>query len=111
MPYDFFVIVLQEDLMMSLADKCKDSQPVIHRILESAGDDEALLFDALSLHEELEHVMSRYAEGMVVASAPAVEERIEKCEEENDDCSQKIEKENIDGKKVEGNCSGLSAKG
>jgi len=43
-------------------DKCKQSQPVIQRIIESTTDDEAMLFEALNLHDELQQVILRYNE-------------------------------------------------
>lgn len=46
---------------MSMLEKCKESQPVIQRIIESTTD-EAMLFEALSLHDELQLVVSRYEE-------------------------------------------------
>ncbi|XP_077227594.1 ENTH/VHS/GAT family protein [Tasmannia lanceolata] len=53
---------VKDDLILSILEKCKQSQPVIQRIIESAGDDEALLFEALNLHDELQQVLSRYGE-------------------------------------------------
>ena len=53
---------LQDDLTVSLLDKCKQSQPVIQRIIESTTDDEAMLFEALNLHDELQQVILRYNE-------------------------------------------------
>jgi hypothetical protein len=52
----------QDDLTVSLVDKCKQSQPVIQRIIESTTDDEAMLFEALNLHDELQQVILRYNE-------------------------------------------------
>lgn len=47
---------------MSMLDKCKESQPVIQRIIETTTDDEGMLFEALFLHEELQQVISKYEE-------------------------------------------------
>lgn len=47
---------------MSLLEKCRESQPVIQRIIESTTDDEAMLFEALNLNDELQQVVSRYEE-------------------------------------------------
>lgn len=47
---------------MSLFKKCKQSQPVIQRIIESTTNDEAMLFEALNLNDELQQVISRYEE-------------------------------------------------
>eukprot|EP00262_Sarcandra_glabra_P011110 TRINITY_DN26826_c0_g1_i1.p1 TRINITY_DN26826_c0_g1~~TRINITY_DN26826_c0_g1_i1.p1 ORF type:complete len:376 (-),score=87.15 TRINITY_DN26826_c0_g1_i1:77-1204(-) len=51
-----------DDLVSCMIEKCKQSQPIIQRIIESAGDDEEILFEALNLHEELEGVLSKYVE-------------------------------------------------
>ncbi|KAK9201499.1 hypothetical protein WN944_016702 [Citrus x changshan-huyou] len=53
---------IKEDLTVSMLEKCKESQPVIQRIIESTTDDEAMLFEALNLHDELQLVVSRYEE-------------------------------------------------
>lgn len=51
-----------DDLMLSMVEKCKESQPIMQRIIESIGDDESLLFEALNLHDELQQVLSKYEE-------------------------------------------------
>lgn len=51
---------MQEELTLNMLDKCKESQPVIKRIIETTTDDEGMLFEALFLHEELQQVISRY---------------------------------------------------
>ncbi|CAI0434435.1 unnamed protein product [Linum tenue] len=51
---------IQEELTASLFEKCKHSQPVVQRLIESTTDDEAMLFEALNLHDELERVISQY---------------------------------------------------
>lgn len=53
---------VQEDLTVSLLENCKQSQPVIQRIIESTTDDEAMLFEALNLHDELQQVITRCEE-------------------------------------------------
>ncbi|KAG8389208.1 hypothetical protein BUALT_Bualt02G0205000 [Buddleja alternifolia] len=53
---------LQDDLTISMLSKCKQSLPVVQRIIESTSDDEVMLFDALNLHDELQLVISRHAE-------------------------------------------------
>lgn len=47
---------------MNMLEKCKESQPVIQRIIETTTDDESMLFEALYLHEELQQVISKYEE-------------------------------------------------
>ncbi|XP_050364526.1 TOM1-like protein 2 [Argentina anserina] len=53
---------LKEELTMNMLDKCKESQPVVQRIIETTTDDEGMLFEALFLHEELQQVISKYEE-------------------------------------------------
>ncbi|KAK6164457.1 hypothetical protein DH2020_001321 [Rehmannia glutinosa] len=53
---------LQDDLTISMLEKCKQSLPAVQRIIENTSDDEVLLFDALNLHDELQLVISRHGE-------------------------------------------------
>lgn len=54
--------VLQDDLTTTLVQQCQQCQHTIQRIVETAGDNEAQLFEALSIHEELQKVLSKYEE-------------------------------------------------
>lgn len=47
---------------MSILEKCKQSQPIVKRIIEQTTDDEGMLFEALYLHDELQQVISKYEE-------------------------------------------------
>ena len=47
---------------MSLLDKCKQSLSIIKGIVESTTNDEATLFEALYLNDELQQVVSKYEE-------------------------------------------------
>lgn len=51
---------LQDDLTVSLMEKCKQSQPLIQMIIESTTDDEGVLFEALHVNDELQRVLSSY---------------------------------------------------
>ncbi|KAF9605657.1 hypothetical protein IFM89_018000 [Coptis chinensis] len=53
---------IEDDLTLSILDKCKESQPFIQRIIESTNNDEAMLFEALNLNDELRQVISKYGE-------------------------------------------------
>ncbi|VVA90168.1 unnamed protein product [Arabis nemorensis] len=50
----------EDDLTVSLMEKCKQSQPLIQMIIESTTDDETVLFEALHLNDELQRVLSIY---------------------------------------------------
>ncbi|EOA37974.1 hypothetical protein CARUB_v10009444mg [Capsella rubella] len=50
----------EDDLTVSLMEKCKQSQPMIQMIIESTTDDEGVLFEALHLNDELQRVLSSY---------------------------------------------------
>ncbi|TVU31538.1 hypothetical protein EJB05_23225, partial [Eragrostis curvula] len=54
--------VLQDDLTTTLVQQCQQCQRTIQRIVETAGDNEGQLFEALSIHEELQKVLSKYEE-------------------------------------------------
>ncbi|KAK4418399.1 TOM1-like protein 2 [Sesamum alatum] len=60
---------LKDDLTVSMLEKCKQSLPVVQRIIESTSDDEVMLFDALNLHDELQLIISRHGE-LAAASEP-----------------------------------------
>uniref|UniRef100_F6HZK7 TOM1-like protein 2 n=2 Tax=Vitis vinifera TaxID=29760 RepID=F6HZK7_VITVI len=53
---------IKDDLTVSMVEKCKQSQPVVQRIVESTINDEGMLFEALYLHDELQQVISKYEE-------------------------------------------------
>lgn len=54
--------VTEDDLTISMVDKCKDSQVVLQRIVQTTADDEGLLFEALNLNDELQKVISKFEE-------------------------------------------------
>lgn len=53
---------LQDDLTSTLVLQCRQSQLTVQRIVETGGDDEALLFEALSVNDEIQKVLSKYEE-------------------------------------------------
>lgn len=56
-----------------LAQQCHQSQYTVQRIIETSGDDEALLFEALSVNDEIQKVLSKFEEmkaPSVVRTAP-----------------------------------------
>ncbi|KAK9704833.1 hypothetical protein RND81_07G014000 [Saponaria officinalis] len=69
----------EDDLTISMLDKCKESQPVLQRIVQSTTDDEGLLFEALNLNDELQKVISKFEE-MHVSSEPNVPQPEERSE-------------------------------
>ncbi|RWR96029.1 TOM1-like protein 2 [Cinnamomum micranthum f. kanehirae] len=60
---------VKDDLTLSMLEKCKQSQPVIQRIIETTVDGENMLFEALNLHEELLKVLSKYEETEVAVQS------------------------------------------
>lgn len=55
-----FLSPLQDDLTNTLLLQCRQSQLTIQRIIETAGDNEALLFEALNVNDEIQKVLSKY---------------------------------------------------
>ncbi|KAL3517704.1 hypothetical protein ACH5RR_020293 [Cinchona calisaya] len=51
---------VKNELTDSMLENCMQSLPVVQGIIESTTDDEGLLFEALSLHDELQQIISRY---------------------------------------------------
>ncbi|XP_030532922.1 TOM1-like protein 1 [Rhodamnia argentea] len=53
---------LKDDLMITLVQQCRQSQYAVQRIIETAGDNEALLFEALNVNDEIQKVLLKYEE-------------------------------------------------
>lgn len=51
---------LQDELTGTLVFQCRQSQTAVQRIIEGAGDNETLLFEALSVHDDLDKVLRKY---------------------------------------------------
>ncbi|XP_073314684.1 TOM1-like protein 1 [Primulina huaijiensis] len=51
---------LQDDLTIMLLQQCHESQYTVRRIIETAGENEALLFEALNVNDEIQKVLSKY---------------------------------------------------
>ncbi|KAK1298928.1 hypothetical protein QJS10_CPB14g00031 [Acorus calamus] len=54
--------VLQDDLTTTLVHQCHQSQRTVQRIIETVGDNEALLFEALNVNDEIQKALSKYDE-------------------------------------------------
>ncbi|RVW59336.1 TOM1-like protein 1 [Vitis vinifera] len=66
----FFTSLMQDDLTTTLVQQCHQSQFTVQRIIETAGDDEALLFEALNVNDEIQKVLSKYEELMKPSEVP-----------------------------------------
>ncbi|KAI4330797.1 hypothetical protein MLD38_029046 [Melastoma candidum] len=62
---------LKDDLTTTLGQQCRQSQYTVQRIIETAGENEALLFEALSINDDIQRVLQKYEEMQKPASAPA----------------------------------------
>ncbi|GFQ02198.1 tom1-like protein 2 [Phtheirospermum japonicum] len=51
-----------DELTITLLQQCRQSQYTVVAIIETAGDNEALLFEALSVNDEIQNVVSKYEE-------------------------------------------------
>ncbi|KAL0735708.1 hypothetical protein Bca4012_011918 [Brassica carinata] len=87
---------LQDDLTRTLVQQCRQSQTTVQRIIETAGEDEALLFEALNVNDELVKTLSKYEE-MYKPSAPltAPEPAMIPVAEEPDDSSDHGKEESL----------------
>ncbi|KAF5450696.1 hypothetical protein F2P56_031025 [Juglans regia] len=54
--------VLKDDLTVTLVQQCRRSQATVQRIIETSGDNEALLFEALNVNDEIQKVLFKYEE-------------------------------------------------
>ncbi|CAI0420082.1 unnamed protein product [Linum tenue] len=64
---------LKDDLTSTLVQQCRQCQSTVQRIIETAGEDEALLFEALNVNDEILKALSKYEDmerPSVVPSAP-----------------------------------------
>ncbi|KAL1211455.1 TOM1-like protein 1 [Cardamine amara subsp. amara] len=62
---------LHDDLTSTLVQQCSRSQTTVQRIIETCGENEALLFEALNVNDELVKTLSKYEE-LKKPSAPLV---------------------------------------
>ncbi|CAI0473489.1 unnamed protein product [Linum tenue] len=53
---------LKDDLTSTLVQQCRQCQSTVQRIIETAGDNEALLFEALNVNDEILKALSKYEE-------------------------------------------------
>ncbi|KAL3837960.1 hypothetical protein ACJIZ3_022551 [Penstemon smallii] len=51
---------LQDDLTITLLHQCRESQYTVQSIIETSGENEALLFEALNVNDEIQKVLSKY---------------------------------------------------
>ncbi|KAK1366349.1 Cytosolic sorting protein GGA2/TOM1 [Heracleum sosnowskyi] len=63
---------LQDDLTTTLVQQCHQSEHTVQRIIESSGDDEALLFEALSINDEIQKVLSKFGDMKANTIVPTV---------------------------------------
>jgi len=66
---------LQDDLTATLVQQCYQSQHTIQRIIETVGDNEAVLFEALSVNDEIQKVLSKYEEMKQPMASEQAEQR------------------------------------
>ncbi|KAK7258156.1 hypothetical protein RIF29_32645 [Crotalaria pallida] len=62
--------VLEDDLSTTLVQQCRQSQSTVQKIVETAGDNEALLFEALNVYDKIVKVLSHYEELKKPAPVP-----------------------------------------
>ncbi|KAJ3681659.1 hypothetical protein LUZ60_014232 [Juncus effusus] len=53
---------LEDDLTSTLVQQCNQSQYTIQKIIESSGENETFLFEALSVNDELQKILDKYQE-------------------------------------------------
>ncbi|XP_078437959.1 target of Myb protein 1 [Wolffia australiana] len=61
--------LLKDDLVGTLVEQCRQSQYAVQRIIETAGDDEDLLFEALNVNDEIQKVLSKQEQLRASATA------------------------------------------
>ncbi|KAK9140551.1 hypothetical protein Scep_010232 [Stephania cephalantha] len=71
---------LKDELTVTMLEKCNDAQPGLQRIIQNTREDEAMLFEALNLNDELQQVISKYQE---MKASTRAEEQSPKASEES----------------------------
>ncbi|KAH6766636.1 Target of Myb protein 1 [Perilla frutescens var. hirtella] len=61
---------LEDDLTTTLLHQCRESGYTVQRIVETAGDNEAVLFEALNVNDEIQKVLSKYEEMKAPSGSP-----------------------------------------
>lgn len=62
--------ILRDDLTIALSRQCRESQYTVLSIIETAGDNEALLFEALNVNDETQKVLSKYEDMKKAVAVP-----------------------------------------
>eukprot|EP01018_Ginkgo_biloba_P005431 Gb_11104 [translate_table: standard] len=65
---------LKDELTSALVDQCRQSQFTVQRMVERAGDNEPLLFEALNVNDEIQRVLSKYEEMLKAPTSQSVPE-------------------------------------
>nr|GMC62389.1 TOM1-like protein 2 [Ipomoea batatas] len=60
---------LQDELTTTLAEQCRHSINTVQGVIQTAGDNETLLFEALNVNDELQKALSKYEDMMKPAAA------------------------------------------
>lgn len=66
--------VLKDELTTTLVEQCRQSQSTIQRMVERAGDNEAMLFEALNVNDEIQHIISKFEEMMKAPTSQSAPE-------------------------------------
>lgn len=61
---------MQDDLTVTLSRQCRESRYTVQTIIETAGENEALLFEALNVNDEIQKVLSKYEDMKMPTLAP-----------------------------------------
>ena len=56
------LLLLQEELTLTLVEQCRASQFKVQRIVERAGDADPVLFEALNVNDDLQRVLTKFEE-------------------------------------------------
>jgi len=65
---------LKDDLTIHMVQQCQQSLNAVRGVIQRAGDNETLLFEALAVHDDLEKVLKKHEEMVTGVDLPASEE-------------------------------------
>ncbi|KAG6402900.1 hypothetical protein SASPL_135114 [Salvia splendens] len=62
--------VLEDELTTTLLHQCRESRYTVQKIIETGGDNEAVLFEALNVNDEIQKVLSKFEEMKTPSGSP-----------------------------------------
>ncbi|GAA0174455.1 hypothetical protein LIER_41724 [Lithospermum erythrorhizon] len=107
-PYSCLLFRLSghDDLTTTLVQQCCQSQSTVQRVIETSGDNDALLFEALNVNDEVQKVLTKYEDMKIPSVVPTQPKHEMKPLADEPDDSPSVGKEDALVRKPAGSRSG-----